>query len=1055
MSLAHMLQSGPIPQLGDAMNLIIREMDLSRDAEGIARMFNESDLAWPGTFIEGQPMTAEMIREWQTDQAFLAVYLAEVDGEIAGFASFMEGDEGQPGEGYLDLLNVNPKFHGLSIGRKLVQTCINRAAKEGFRRHGLGTWSNNLKAVPAYKKTGHFWRPETSVWMENYVPTVLQMPICKPFFERHDWYDTYARQVSQNEDDFRWEGVKVYPMRWQAAGESLAVWIDREAQAVVAVETDGLFVAAIPQAIEALHGEEVQINWRITNKTDTVQRFSVDARGADGLEIDHREMFVVQAGATVEHVAAVKVTAEAPFAKEYDIAPAVRSVITFGHDDVELFSGIRARRPVEISTDVAELSVAPQQPQTILLQVQNRQRAPIQGVMRLAPAEGLAVSWREHAVEVAAGGYLTLPVVVTSEGERVYALEARLTIAGQDQPVTETLQLFSVGVGGLVTQSDAKSARIESDGLRLTVAAKRGVVTLTDKATRQMLANLGPTMGPPYSSTEMHRREFSVAVEQVGARAVVQLAAESKAQPGLVLRERVTVAPTGLVEVSGWLENHGEQTREAAVRLGIERGDTDLLQMAVPLPDGIVVANASWWPRLHGDISRDPAAYAEPWQAWQGRGIAAGVAWGAGVQQVRVEWRITAAGVVQALAAGERSKPVTVALYGQPDDWQDVRPRLNAWAGIQSKALPVRAMAEAVVEPRLILTDQDTVQARVRAESVMNRAFDARVELACEQPLAADWRAFDAPGLIQGQPAERPVTLSLPAGQTGLYSGVAQLAFPNLHSNTPFAVARVGLGGEVRVSQEQDRGHDVWRVDNGLAQFRVAADYGPSVYSWQVGGQEQLHSHFPDVRGLAWMHPYFGGLHPLLVPKGSWCYEGFMHKGLCSAAPVQATDRWGLCWSGVRVSARHEQEQLRDLLVEIDVLTVGRSPLLKVIYRIINQRDAAQECVMGLNAMPSLGAAVEDLVLVGADAWHQDSLIGNRRWGQRWGAVVNPHDGHAALLVSDREAVGLWATAQVGRLFSGGREVRLAARETHETTYYLVLADTLEQAKRYIALQDA
>ena len=202
-----------------------------------------------------------------------------------------------------------------------------------------------------------------------------------------------------------------------------------------------------------------------------------------------------------------------------------------------------------------------------------------------------------------------------------------------------------------------------------------------------MLANLGPAMGPPYSSTEMHRREFSVAVEQVGSRAVVQLAAESKAQPGLVLRERVTVAPTGLVEASGWLENHGEQTREAAVRLMVGRGDTDLLQMAVPLPDGIVVANAPWWPRMNGDISRDPAAYAEPWQIWQGLGIAAGVAWGAGVQQLRTEWRITAAGAVQTLAAGERSQPLAVALYGQPGDWQDVRPRLCAWAGMQPKTL--------------------------------------------------------------------------------------------------------------------------------------------------------------------------------------------------------------------------------------------------------------------------------------------------------------------------------------------------------------------------------
>ena len=147
-------------------------------------------------------------------------------------------------------------------------------------------------------------------------------------------------------------------------------------RAAVAVETDELFVAAIPQAIEALHGQEVQINWRITNKTDTVQRFLVDARGADGLEIDHREMFVVQPGAAVEHVAAVKVTEQTPWAKDDGDAPAVRSVITFGHDDVELFSGIRAHKPVEISTAVAELSVVPQQPQTILLRCRTASARP-------------------------------------------------------------------------------------------------------------------------------------------------------------------------------------------------------------------------------------------------------------------------------------------------------------------------------------------------------------------------------------------------------------------------------------------------------------------------------------------------------------------------------------------------------------------------------------------------------------------------------------------------------------------------------------------------------
>jgi len=1037
------------------MELIIREMDLERDALGIARMFNESDLAWPGTFIEGQPMTADMIREWHTEDAFMAVYLAVVDGEIAGYASFMAGERGQRDEGYLDLLNVNPKFHGLSIGRKLVQTCVNRAIKEGFKRHMLGTWSNNFKAVPVYKKTGHFWRPETSVWMQNYVPAVVQMPVCRPFFERHDWYDTYVRTVVQQEDDFRWEGLKVYPMRWEADGESLAVWIDREAQAPVAVETDELFVAAIPRSIEALHGDQVMINWRITNKTDTAQRFLVDARGADGLEIDHREMFVVQPGATVEHVAPVKVTDSTPYSKDDSSAPSVRSVITFGHDDVELFSGIRARKPIEWSTDPAAISVQPRRLQTLNLQLQNRRPEPVCGLVRLTPSEGLDLSWNERQVEIPAEGFVTLPVLVSCVDEQAHALEARLLVAGQDQAVTETWPVFAVGPGGLVAQYDARSARIETDSLRVTVAAKYGSVTLTDKATREFLGSFSPLMGPPFYTTEMHRREFSVAVAHEAGRYSVLLTAESQAQPGLVICERVVVAPSGLVEATAWLENRGAQTRQAAVRLEVDHGDSDSLQVAAPLAQGVVLADAGSWPRVRGDLPQSPAEFAEPWFAWQGRGIAAGMAWGQGVRKVDGRWQLRATGNVDALASGERSAPLTLALCGFQGDWRAVRERLCAWAGVEPKDRPVCAVAEANVEPQLMLTDQAAVSATVRAASMMNRAFDGQVTLDCQAPLAADWCTAPVPRLMQGQPYVRQVELALPQDQVGVYEGQAQLEMPIVHSSTVFRVVRVGLGGPVTVSQEHDRGHNVWRIDNGLAQFCIAPDYGPSVYSLQMHGHEQLYSHFPETRGLSWMHPFFGGIHPLLLPHGVNCYEGFLHRAASTAAPLEAVDRWGLRWTGVRVSARSDQEQLRAMLVELDVLTVGRAPVLKVVQRLVNERDGARQVVSGLTVTPSLGAPIKDLTLMGEGYWHRNSLIGNMRLAQQWGALVNPVDGRTALLVSNRKAVGLWATAQVARLFWGGVDVQLAARETYETTYYLVLADSLEQAKRYLILQGA
>ena len=138
--------------------------------------------------------------------------------------------------------------------------------QQGWVYQTLGTWSANFKSVPAYKKTGHFWRPDTSVWMQNFIPGALQMPLARRFFDRHDWYSTYVRTLEQRPDDERWEGLKVYRQHWEAEGESLTIWIDREAQGPCAVENGDVLVAAIPSEIEPCEGTSVQINWRIRTR---------------------------------------------------------------------------------------------------------------------------------------------------------------------------------------------------------------------------------------------------------------------------------------------------------------------------------------------------------------------------------------------------------------------------------------------------------------------------------------------------------------------------------------------------------------------------------------------------------------------------------------------------------------------------------------------------------------------------------------------------------------------------------------------------------------------
>ena len=67
-------------------------------------------------------------------------WVAELDGSIAGSVFLMKSDD--PAVAKLRLLYVEPNARGAGIGRKLVQTCIDRAKALGYLK--LTLWTNDI-----------------------------------------------------------------------------------------------------------------------------------------------------------------------------------------------------------------------------------------------------------------------------------------------------------------------------------------------------------------------------------------------------------------------------------------------------------------------------------------------------------------------------------------------------------------------------------------------------------------------------------------------------------------------------------------------------------------------------------------------------------------------------------------------------------------------------------------------------------------------------------------------------------------------------------------------
>jgi len=89
------------------------------------------------------------------------------------------------------------------------------ALEKQARLISLHTWGGNLKAIPLYKRQGYKWRPDTVVYMENYIPQILNFPLFTPIFKQISWYDSFKPHITQEQDKEFIEKMKIYEYKFQ------------------------------------------------------------------------------------------------------------------------------------------------------------------------------------------------------------------------------------------------------------------------------------------------------------------------------------------------------------------------------------------------------------------------------------------------------------------------------------------------------------------------------------------------------------------------------------------------------------------------------------------------------------------------------------------------------------------------------------------------------------------------------------------------------------------------------------------------------------------------
>ncbi|RPI07067.1 MAG: N-acetyltransferase family protein [Ignavibacteriae bacterium] len=108
---------------------MIRKAGLS-DVEAIKEIYNDAILTTTATF-DTEPKSTEDRRRWfESHDARHPVWIAELDGKVAGWASLSEWSDRPAYNGTGESsVYVRPEFHGRKIGTALMQTMIDEARR--------------------------------------------------------------------------------------------------------------------------------------------------------------------------------------------------------------------------------------------------------------------------------------------------------------------------------------------------------------------------------------------------------------------------------------------------------------------------------------------------------------------------------------------------------------------------------------------------------------------------------------------------------------------------------------------------------------------------------------------------------------------------------------------------------------------------------------------------------------------------------------------------------------------------------------------------------------
>ncbi|MBN1434112.1 GNAT family N-acetyltransferase [Candidatus Fermentibacterales bacterium] len=802
--------------------IVLRQYE-DAHAAAVARMWEESRDGWPPGFLGATEMTAQSVSREERLSGKLFTMLA-FDGERVVGYNRVEPYGGESDAAYVALLNVVTDMHGRKIGKRLLLDGVERVTQAGYYRLDLHTWPANMKAVPLYKKTGFFWVPETTVYMQNYMPFVLGRPELAEFLGEEEWYSAQVRDLGVEPDLMKApSGRKVFRYAFERRdGARLEVEFDAEGRMLSAWRDPDISVSIEREAEKVYFGVPVRV--AVSCSTGSAGR---DLTLAPELEV----------GDTVEEpdggisMAVNPKPLAVPYTS-HDRAPRLTLSVPAGQGRwMELGLGFRAEDLISIETAPIRRPCFGQDRLGLLI----RRNADVSSVsIGVSVAGGRRES---HEFDLAGTRFQKVEIPLPS-------LETGPTELGL-LPVcdgTEGVETRTVLVAGAFSGAASCQGRrylVITRGLYSIAVGRRGArVSLLgpgyeDEPMR--LASITVPAGPPFWNSDFPYQTYELSLDPDGSGISGRTSWPSR--PGWEHRISCRLLEGGIVEAWAEVANGSDRAGKAQFCCSWWWSLSQLLRetTTIPFATGTVSAMHAYnmFPDGDNDFPSRVADLGAPWLVASGRGRS--------VLGYFPDWDSMANGnlVSEELVlepAGSFRSPVFRLLATEGGTDSALRAaRALGWDVSDREMLvgfpEVRGLPAALAGSSLSVINHAHGQRKIDVTTGGEKAGEG-----CSHEGSAVEAALDNAGL-----------------------NILEVAMAGRRIELPVFVA--SGAAEPMLSKDDD---GVLSVENGALSVKMRPSSRGHVFSVVAEGSEYLHACDPGPGEFAWEKPWFGGIRPWL-----------------------------------------------------------------------------------------------------------------------------------------------------------------------------------------------